>query len=57
MSSIVLYVSEFKVPVIIDRDEEVPGEEGGHAEHVEHQPHAPHLVLGDRHPRARGPLV
>jgi hypothetical protein len=27
------------VPVIVDCNEEVPGEEGGHAQKVEHQPH------------------
>ncbi len=27
------------VPVIVDCNEEVPGEEGGHTQQVEHQPH------------------
>ena len=49
-----LDVSKLEVPIIIDGDEKVPWEEGGHAEHVEHHPHPPHLVLrGGPGPGAR----
>ena len=48
------HVSELVVPVIIDGDEEVPGQQRRHAEHVEHHPHPPHLVLrGGAGPGAR----
>ena len=49
------HVSELVVPVIIDGDEEVPGQQRRHAEHVEHHPHPPVSVRGRAAAAGPGP--